>query len=97
MKKDSLLSDYMMRYATGSPWTLQAGNLENIEQVVVIPAYAEKDLIYATLASLAANPNALLQKTLVLCVINNKADAPAADKENNRQTLFVLNALIGRI
>ncbi|MHB8139149.1 MAG: hypothetical protein ACYDGO_12295 [Smithellaceae bacterium] len=96
MKKDSLLSDYLMRYAVGHPWILQAGNFEHIEQVVVIPAYAEKDLLFATLASLAANPDALLQKTLVLCVINNKADAPVADKENNRQTLFILNTLIGR-
>jgi hypothetical protein len=96
MKKASLLNDYLDRYAAGQPWQLQAGNLENIEQVVVIPAYAEKGLIFATLASIAANGIASLEKSLILCVINNKAAATAADKENNAQTLAVLNALISK-
>jgi len=96
MKKASLLNDYLNRYAVGLPWQLQAGNLENIEQVVVIPAYAEKDLIFATLASIAANGNASLGKSLILCVINNKAAASVADKDNNTQTLALLNALISK-
>jgi len=96
MKKDSLLNDYFARYAAGPPWTLQGGNLEGIDQVVVIPAYAEKDLLFTTLASLSANSDASLEKNLILCVINNKTDAPAADKDNNRQTLDILNALISR-
>ncbi|MDP2854104.1 MAG: hypothetical protein Q8O28_07635 [Smithellaceae bacterium] len=94
MKKASLLNDYLNRYAVGLHWRLQAGNLENIEQVVVIPAYAEKDLLFATLASIAANGDSFLEKALILFVINNKAAAPAADKENNTQTLAMLNALI---
>ncbi len=96
MKKASLLNDYLNRYAAGPPWKLQAGNLENIEQVVVIPAYAEKDLLFATLASVAANNDASLEKALILCVINNKAAASLADKENNAQTLAVLSALINK-
>jgi hypothetical protein len=95
MKKDSLLHDYLTKYAAGPPWTLHAGPLEGIDQVVVIPAYAEKGHIFTTLASLAANSATLLEKTLVLCVINNKKEAPAADKDNNRQTIDILNALIG--
>jgi hypothetical protein len=94
MKKASLLNDYLNRYAAGLHWKLQAGNFENIEQVVVIPAYAEKDLLFATLASIAANGDAFLEKALILFVINNKATAPIADKENNTQTLAILNALI---
>ena len=96
MKKASLVNDYLNRYAAGPPWKLQAGNLENIEQVVVIPAYAEKELLFATLASVAANNDALLEKALILCVINNKAAASFADKENNAQTLAVLSALINK-
>ncbi|PKN89209.1 MAG: hypothetical protein CVU51_01490 [Deltaproteobacteria bacterium HGW-Deltaproteobacteria-1] len=96
MKKDSLLNDYFTRYAAGPPWTLQSGNLEGIVQVVVIPAYAEKDLLFTTLASLAANSDASLEKTLILCVINNKTDAPTADKDNNRQTISLLGSLISR-
>ena len=96
MKKASLLNDYLNRYGVGLPWKLQAGNLENIEQIVVIPAYAEKDLIFATLASIAANGNASLEKSLILCVINNKATASVDDKDNNTQTLALLNALISK-
>ncbi|MEN6467835.1 MAG: glycosyltransferase family 2 protein [Smithella sp.] len=96
MKKASLLNDYLNRYAAGPPWKLTAGNLENIEQVVVIPAYAEKDLIFSTLASIAANHEAALEKSLILCVINNKAAAAALDKENNAQTLARLAALISK-
>ena len=94
MKKASLLNDYLNRYAAGLHWKLQAGNFENIEQVVVIPAYAEKDLLFATLASIVANGDEYLEKALILFVINNKAAAPVADKENNTQTLAILNALI---
>jgi hypothetical protein len=94
MKKASLPDDYLNRYAAGPPWTLKAGNLENIGQVVVIPAYAEKEHLFATLASVAANHDSSLEKTLIICVINNKAEAMDADKENNAQTIALLSALI---
>ena len=95
MKKDSLLHDYFTKYAAGPPWNLQAGSLEAIDQVVVIPAYAEKENLFTTLSSLAANSDESLKRTLVICVVNNKAHAPASDKGNNRQTIDILNALIG--
>lgn len=94
MKKDRLLKKYLDRQAAGTPWVVSAEDIDNIEQVVVIPAYAEKEYLFATLASLAANPARSLQQTLLLCVVNNKADAPAAAKENNFQTLEILKYLI---
>jgi len=96
MKKASLLYDYLERYSAGLHWKLQAANLDNIEQIVVIPAYSERDLIFDTLASIAANNDAALEKTLIVCVINNKSEVSAADKENNRQTLALMNALINK-
>lgn len=96
MKKDSLLNDYLLRYAAGDSWSLKAGTLENLEQVVVIPAFAEKDLLFTTLASIAANSETSLENTLIFCVINNKATASAPDKENNAQTLELLNALVSK-
>jgi len=96
VKKDSLFDDYLNRYAAGLPWQLQAADSGCVEQVVVIPAYAERDALFSTLASVASNPEAMLEKTMVLCVINNKADAPDEDKENNAQTLAMLNALVKR-
>lgn len=96
MKKDSLFDDYLNRYAAGLPWQLQAADSGSVEQAVVIPAYAERDNLFATLASVAANPEAMLEKTVVLCVVNNKAESPDEDKENNAQTLAMLNALVKR-
>lgn len=97
MKKASLANDYLSLYAAGLPWSLNYGYLDNIKQVVVIPAYAEKEHLFSTLESLAANPPELLEQSLILCVINNKAAASAADKDNNKQTLFLLHALMTRI
>ena len=61
MKKASLINDYLRRYAAGPSWRLRAEDSGPVEQVVVIPAYAERDLIFFTLASLAANPEAMLE------------------------------------
>ena len=96
VKKDSLFENYLNRYAAGLPWRLQAADSRACEQIVVIPAYAERDSLFCTLASVAANPEAMLEKTMVLCVVNNKAASPAEDKENNAQTLAMLNALVRR-
>jgi hypothetical protein len=96
VKKSSLCENYLNRYAAGLPWRLQAADSGPFEQVVVIPAYAERDSLFCTLASVAANPEAMLEKTMVLCVVNNKAASPDDDKKNNAQTLALLNALVKR-
>lgn len=72
------------------------GNTKNIFQVVVIPAYAEKDMLFSTLASLALNSPSSLDYSFILCVINNKKNSSSEVKENNRQTLEYLEALIGK-
>lgn len=96
MKKPSLLNDYLQRYAAPLLWKIYPDGPADVRQVVVIPAYAEKHTLFATLASLARNPEALLRETLILCVINNKADAPDTDRENNQQTLALIHRLIHR-
>jgi hypothetical protein len=94
LKKASLLHDYLEKYAAGHPWQLEAASLENIAQVVVIPALAEKKHIFDTLASLAANASEMLDTTLVLCVVNNKADAKQEHRADNAETLALLRALM---
>lgn len=96
MKKTSLLDDYLSRYAADEPWKIYSGSLEKLEQVVVIPAFAEKHSIFKTLLALAHNDQASLQKTLILCVINNKAKTPQPFKEDNAQTLHLMKALIDK-
>ncbi|HUN53867.1 MAG TPA: hypothetical protein VMU29_01795 [Smithella sp.] len=94
MKRDSLIDTYLQNYSAGEKWKLTANDTENISQVVVIPAYAEKEMLFHTLASLAQNPPASLEYSLILCVINNKDDSPREAKDNNLQTLEYLDALV---
>ena len=96
MNKPSLVNHYLTKYAAPLSWTIHAASVEDIKQVVVIPAYAEKEMLFETLASLATNPEASLKETLILCVINNKAAAPEKDRENNSQTIAILDGLINR-
>jgi hypothetical protein len=70
--------------------------LGGIEQIVVIPALAEKRSLPATLAGLAGNPHNELRRTLILCVINNRGSHLASPREidNNQDTINYLQALI---
>jgi len=94
MNKHSLLEDYLDKYAAGKNWNLEAGDIENILQVVVIPAYAEKEMLFSTLLSLAQNHPSSLEYSLVLCVINNKSDTPPVQVSNNQTTIEYLDALV---
>ncbi|MBN1363927.1 MAG: hypothetical protein JW976_03890 [Syntrophaceae bacterium] len=96
MKKSSLFDDYLRNYSVGDRWKLIANDTDDVSQVVVIPAYAEKDMLFPTLASLAKNPPSSLENSLIICVINNKNNSTAAVKENNWRTIEFLNALVGK-
>jgi hypothetical protein len=96
MKKKSLIDDYLQKYSAGEKWKLIANDAADISQVVVIPAYAEKEMIFHTLASLAQNQASSLKSSLILCVMNNKEGASAQVKENNLQTMEHLDALVKR-
>jgi hypothetical protein len=94
MKKSSLIDDYLRNYSVGDKWELIANDTGNISQVVVIPAFAEREMIFHTLASLAQNLPSSLEYSLIMCVVNNKDDSPAAIIENNRQTMECLDVLV---
>lgn len=76
MKKRSAFDDYLHTYSVGEKWKLCAVPDQNFSQVVVIPAYAEKDLLFRTLASLAVNVPDALENSFILCVVNHKEDSP---------------------
>ncbi len=86
MNNDSLGNYLLTRFTTG-PWRIEGCGEGGFMGAVVIPALAEYENLFATLASLAANPPELLARFLVLVVVNHRADAPAADLENNYRTL----------
>jgi hypothetical protein len=94
MNKLSLLENYLEKYSAGKNWNLVVGDIENISQVVVIPAYAEKEMLFSTLVSLSQNPSTSLEYSLVLCVINNKSETSSAQVSNNQITIEYLDALV---
>lgn len=94
MKKNSLIDHYLQKYSVGNKWELVADDTEDISQVVVIPAYAEKEMIFYTLASLAQNQPSSLKYSFVLCVVNNKKSSPDWVKKNNQETMEYLQALV---
>ncbi len=96
MTKSSSLIQYLDKYSVAGRWKLIATNTESISQVVVIPAYAEKNMLFSTLASLALNSSSSLDDSLVLCVINNKNNSPDEVISNNQQTLEYLQALVNK-
>jgi glycosyltransferase involved in cell wall biosynthesis len=94
MRKKSLIDIYLRNYSVGENWKLIANDTNNISQVVVIPAYAEKEMLFSTLASLAQNAPSSLAYSFILCVINNKDNSPFAAIENNLQTIEYMDALV---
>jgi len=86
---------YLARWSVGDRWCIVSRSSEGIDNAVVIPALAESDHLFATLAALSRNPPAELARTLVICVINNGGpDAVSKDDlADNRKTLERLRKL----
>jgi len=85
MKKASLPDDYLNQYAAGALWTLKAGNLETSGRWSLFRLTRKKSI---SLPRWHPSPPTLihqLEKTLIICVINNKAEATDADKKIMRK------------
>ena len=89
---------YLRNYGIFPQRPLVAGSVEGIEQAVVIPALAERDSLFRTLAGIARNPPGDLQGTLVICVVNNHRPPLTSDREiaDNQKTLSILQPLVFR-
>ena len=89
---------YLQTYGIFPQRPLVAESVEGIEQAVVIPALAERDSLFQTLACITRNPSNDLQRTLVICVVNNHRPPLAADMEitDNQKTLHILQSLVFR-
>ena len=78
---------YRQRFPLPQPWRLEGCEDGGFAGAVVIPALAESPELFATLATLASNPSDLLQRFLVVVVVNHRADASPAEQTDNRLTL----------
>lgn len=69
---------------------------QDVSRVVVIPVLAESESLFQTLESLAQNPAEELEGTLVVCVVNNRAE-PYARVDliaDNRKVLEQLKQIV---
>jgi hypothetical protein len=86
------LDKYLCSRPLPGPWTLAGTERGGFAAAVVIPALAESGHLFGTLTSLAANPAEHLHRTLIVVVVNHRADAPEADKKDNARLLARLAA-----
>lgn len=86
---------YLEKRADLESRPLVSGALDRIEQAVVIPVRKERDDLPRTLASLARNPKEDLERSLIVCVVNDPGAADDAEAaEENLETLELLGALV---
>jgi len=87
---------FLSKRAGHSKHSLVCEDLSDVSQAVVIPVLAEEERLFATLESLGRNPPMDLVGTLVICVVNNRAE-PFAMREqiaDNQRTLAHLEKLL---
>ena len=77
-------------------WELEWTEVPGTDQVIVVPAISEFKNIKNLLSSLIKNDRSLLQKTLVIFVINNSISSNKDIKEDNRKSLSLLRAIINK-
>jgi len=87
---------FLAKRAGFLPNRLVSGDLDGIRRVVVIPVLAEEERLFKTLDSLDRNPAEELAETLVICVVNNRAEPHARPEQvaDNQRTLTHLENLV---
>jgi hypothetical protein len=74
-------------------WELEWNEVSGIEQIIVVPAICEFQNIQNLLASLIKNDRLLIEKSLVIFVINNSFSSSNKIKEDNKQSLALLRTI----
>jgi hypothetical protein len=93
-RKNRSLTKYIETYSVGDRWPLVCNVRRNVDNIVVIPALAESLHLFHTLESLAKNPASELARTLVICVVNNRAASSLEAIDDNQRTLTILRSLL---
>lgn len=84
------LTAYLRKRSTPGPWELNEAPECSFSSAIVIPALAEAANLPQTLESLSRNSADLLNRTMILIVVNQRCDATGAETADNLQTLRML-------
>jgi len=87
------IEKYLKNYAVDDRWRLVSKTQCSVDNAVVIPALVEKESLFRTLASLSENEQTELNRTLIICVVNNRGGhiTSLEDIANNQETIRLLN------
>ncbi|GMU95321.1 glycosyltransferase [Ignavibacterium album] len=78
-------------------WTISNDQKALFENIIVIPSLAEYNELPQCLNSLEQNDKALLDKTLIIVVVNNSESADGEVKSNNKKTIQFLESYKGKL
>lgn len=78
-------------------WTISNDYKKLFENVIVIPSLAEYEQLPHCLKSLEQNDETLLDKTLIMVVVNNSVSADDEIKSNNKRTIQLLKSYNGKL
>ncbi len=86
----SHVASYLTKRAAGDPWRINEVPSRTFSGAVVIPSLAEAANLPLTLESLSHNPSELLDRFMILIIVNQRADASEAETADNRETVQML-------
>ena len=88
-----VIQSYLIKRGINGPWKIDPQPKKKFHQTVVIPSYAESELLFHTLTSLDRNDTSILKDTLVIVVVNNAKNSPESIVENNQTTNKILKSV----
>lgn len=96
MRPRGRIEKYLRMQGASPARPLLAASTDGVGQAIVIPALAESESLFATLCSIAANPPADLEQSLMICVVNNHRPglSPGEEILDNRRTMDLLAGLV---
>ncbi len=87
----SAISNYLKKRGIKGPWELaHPPNQLQYSFIIVIPAFCELEYLPLTLQKIAEQPPSLLDRTLVVIVVNHSTDVSDGVLTNNAETLTLL-------
>lgn len=100
MTENNILPDSVINYLNKfayTNWSLEKENDKLYDNIVVVPSLAETERIRTCLNSLERNNDNILERTLVIIVINNSDKSETEVVDNNKKTFQLLSNYSGKL